>query len=117
MAGISYSFNITAAARPRAPPQPYCCPRHAGQGPIEAGPSAGQAVGSFSRWLRRLQGVIGGPALTASWPPGKETRCADPGQEGKPMSDSQTVTVPAAEHAAKEEARPVRLLKALARNP
>ena len=33
------------------------------------------------------------------------------------MSDSRTVTVPAAEHAAKAEARPVRLLKALAQNP
>jgi hypothetical protein len=37
-AGISYSFNVTAAAaRPRAPPQPYCCPRPSGQGPIDAG--------------------------------------------------------------------------------
>jgi hypothetical protein len=33
------------------------------------------------------------------------------------MSDSRTVTVPAAEHAAKTETRPVRLLKALAQNP
>ena len=32
------------------------------------------------------------------------------------MSDSQTVTVPAARHAAKAETRPVRLLKALAQH-
>jgi hypothetical protein len=33
------------------------------------------------------------------------------------MSDSQTVTIPAAEHAATAETRPARLLRALARNP
>ena len=33
------------------------------------------------------------------------------------MSDSQTVTIPAAEHAATAETRPVRLLRALAQNP
>jgi hypothetical protein len=33
------------------------------------------------------------------------------------MSDSQTVTVPAADHAATAETRPARLLRALARNP
>ncbi len=33
------------------------------------------------------------------------------------MSDRQTVTIPAAEHAATAETRPVRLLRALARNP
>ena len=33
------------------------------------------------------------------------------------MSDSQTVTIPAAEHAATAETRPARLLRALAQNP
>jgi hypothetical protein len=33
------------------------------------------------------------------------------------MSDSQTVTIPAAEHAAQAETRPARLLRALAQNP
>ena len=33
------------------------------------------------------------------------------------MSDSQTVTIPAAEHAATAETRPTRLLRALAQNP
>ena len=33
------------------------------------------------------------------------------------MSDSQTVTIPAADHAATAETRPARLLRALARNP
>ena len=33
------------------------------------------------------------------------------------MSDSQTVTIPAAEHAATAETRATRLLKALAQNP
>jgi hypothetical protein len=33
------------------------------------------------------------------------------------MSDSQTVTIPAAQHAATAETRPVRLLKVLAQNP
>jgi hypothetical protein len=33
------------------------------------------------------------------------------------MSDSQTVTIPAAQHAATAETRPARLLKALAQNP
>jgi hypothetical protein len=37
--------------------------------------------------------------------------------KGKPMSDSQTVTIPAAEHTAAAEARPLRLLRALAQNP
>jgi hypothetical protein len=40
-----------------------------------------------------------------------------PRQEGKPMSDRQTVTIPAAEHAATAETRPVRPLRALAQNP
>jgi hypothetical protein len=39
------------------------------------------------------------------------------GQEGKLMSDNQTVTIPAAEHAATAETRPARLLRALAQNP
>ena len=38
-------------------------------------------------------------------------------EKGKPMSDSQTVTIPAAEHAATAETRATRLLKALAQNP
>ena len=33
------------------------------------------------------------------------------------MSDSQTITIPAAQHAATPETRPVRLLRALAQNP
>ena len=33
------------------------------------------------------------------------------------MSDSQTITIPAAQHAATAETRPVRLLRALAQNP
>ena len=33
------------------------------------------------------------------------------------MSDRQTVTIPAADHAATAETRPARLLRALARNP
>ena len=33
------------------------------------------------------------------------------------MSDSQTVTIPAAQHVATAETRPVRLLKVLAQNP
>jgi predicted ArsR family transcriptional regulator len=33
------------------------------------------------------------------------------------MSDSQTITIPAADHAATAETRPARLLRALARNP
>jgi hypothetical protein len=37
--------------------------------------------------------------------------------KGKPMSDSQTVTIRAAEHAAAAETRPARLLRALAQNP
>jgi DNA-binding PadR family transcriptional regulator len=37
--------------------------------------------------------------------------------KGKPMSDSQTVTIPAAEHEATAETRPARLLRALAQNP
>ena len=33
------------------------------------------------------------------------------------MSDSQTVTIPAADHAVTAETRPARLLRALAQNP
>ena len=66
-----------------------------------------------------------GPALRGGF--GRTSRDASPaishqaipaaGQEGKPMSDSQTVTIPAAEHAATAETRPARLLRALAQNP
>jgi hypothetical protein len=49
--------------------------------------------------------------------PGQSPRRLQDNQEGKPMSDSQTVTIPAADHAATAETRPARLLRALARNP
>jgi predicted ArsR family transcriptional regulator len=45
------------------------------------------------------------------------TRRLRDNHEGKPMSDSQTVTIPAAQHAATAETRPARLLRALAQNP
>jgi DNA-binding PadR family transcriptional regulator len=47
----------------------------------------------------------------------EHTQQATTRQEGKPMSDSQTVTIPAAGHAATADTRPARLLRALAQNP
>ena len=61
------------------------------------------------RWLRR----------SAAGRVSRHPHHANPaaGQEGKPMSDSRTVTIPAADHAAPAQTRPVRLLRALAHNP
>jgi hypothetical protein len=70
-------------------------------GPLDAGRRR-QGGRLFPRCLRRPASVL--PAA-----PGKSG--------GEPMSDSQTVTIPAVEHAATAETRPARLLKALAQNP
>ena len=56
-------------------------------------------------------------SVTSQGAPASTRRRFRDNREGKPMSDSQAVTIPAAEHAATAETRPARLLRALAQNP
>ena len=70
----------------------------------------GRRTGSASRGGSGESAADASPAISHHATPAA-------GQEGKPMSDSQTVTIPAADHTAPAQTRPARLLRALAQNP